>query len=92
MTQAQLQQLVRLSVWKDQQQPWAVHAISLLLQDTLSADKQYHQHQQEQQQRTPNEEDAEDSLDDDASFIESDQNSEIEMEMAGSSDCKYNCC
>lgn len=32
VTIAQLQQLVRLSVWNDQQHPWAVHAITCLLQ------------------------------------------------------------
>jgi len=32
VTTAQLEQLVRLSVWNDQQQPWAVHAITCLLQ------------------------------------------------------------
>lgn len=32
VTTAQLEQLIRLSVWNDQQQPWAVHAITCLLQ------------------------------------------------------------
>lgn len=41
ITQPQLQQLVRLTVWKDQQQPWTVHAITCLLQDLLEADKQF---------------------------------------------------
>ncbi|KQS39320.1 uncharacterized protein Dere_GG17289, isoform B [Drosophila erecta] len=41
VTTAQLEQLVRLSVWNDQQQPWAVHAITCLLQDLLDADKQF---------------------------------------------------
>ncbi|XP_070142867.1 dual E2 ubiquitin-conjugating enzyme/E3 ubiquitin-protein ligase BIRC6 isoform X3 [Drosophila kikkawai] len=39
VTSAQLEQLIRLSVWNDQQQPWAVHAITCLLQDLLDADK-----------------------------------------------------
>ncbi|XP_055907013.1 baculoviral IAP repeat-containing protein 6 isoform X1 [Eupeodes corollae] len=37
----QLEQLVRLAVWNDQQQPWAVHAITCLLQDLLDADKHF---------------------------------------------------
>ncbi|XP_068153762.1 baculoviral IAP repeat-containing protein 6 isoform X3 [Drosophila tropicalis] len=41
VTSAQLEQLIRLAVWNDQQQPWAVHAITCLLQDLLDADKQY---------------------------------------------------
>lgn len=41
ITYTQLQQLVRLTVWKDQQQPWTVHAITCLLQDIVEADKQY---------------------------------------------------
>ncbi|XP_017867094.1 PREDICTED: baculoviral IAP repeat-containing protein 6 isoform X6 [Drosophila arizonae] len=41
VTTAQLEQLIRLAVWNDQQQPWAVHAITCLLQDLLDADKQY---------------------------------------------------
>lgn len=41
MTTKQLQQLIRIAVWKDQQQPWAVHAITCLLQDVLEADKNY---------------------------------------------------
>lgn len=32
ITMPQLQQLVRLAVWRDQQQPWTVHAITCLLQ------------------------------------------------------------
>lgn len=32
VTTAQLEQLIRLAVWNDQQQPWAVHAITCLLQ------------------------------------------------------------
>jgi len=32
---------VRLAVWEDQQQPWAIHAITCLLQDILEADKNY---------------------------------------------------
>lgn len=43
MTTSQLQQLIRIAVWKDQQQPWAVHAITCLLQDILEADKIYKQ-------------------------------------------------
>lgn len=34
-------QLLRIAVWENQQQPWAVHAISCLLQDILDADKNY---------------------------------------------------
>lgn len=41
LTKQQLQQLIRLIVWKDQQQPWTVHAITCLLQDMLDADKQF---------------------------------------------------
>ncbi|XP_064535866.1 baculoviral IAP repeat-containing protein 6 isoform X5 [Drosophila montana] len=41
VTTTQLEQLIRLAVWNDQQQPWAVHAITCLLQDLLDADKQY---------------------------------------------------
>lgn len=41
ITTTQLQQLVRLAVWKDQQQPWAVHAITCLLQGILEADKNF---------------------------------------------------
>lgn len=41
MTSCQLQQLIRIAVWKDQQQPWAVHAITCLLQDILEADKNF---------------------------------------------------
>lgn len=84
VTQSQLQQLVRLSVWKDQQQPWAVHAITCLLQDTLEADKQYQQHRQE-----PDEE-LDDQLDDEMSpLIDGDNNGEAasnDVEMAGPSD------
>lgn len=43
MTTSQLQQLIRIAVWKDQQHPWAVHAITCLLQDILDADKHYKQ-------------------------------------------------
>lgn len=32
VTTQQLEQLIRLAVWNDQQQPWAVHAITCLLQ------------------------------------------------------------
>lgn len=85
VTQAQLQQLVRLSVWKDQQQPWAVHAITCLLQDTLNADKQYHQHQQQ----PPTDEEIEDLLDDEMAVNDSDNYSEMDMEMAGPVECKY---
>ncbi|XP_036324883.1 baculoviral IAP repeat-containing protein 6 isoform X2 [Rhagoletis pomonella] len=41
ITTAQLEQLIRLAVWNDQQQPWAVHAITCLLQDLLDADKHF---------------------------------------------------
>ncbi|XP_037945587.1 baculoviral IAP repeat-containing protein 6-like isoform X2 [Teleopsis dalmanni] len=41
VTTTQLEQLIRLAVWNDQQQPWAVHAITCLLQDLLDADKHY---------------------------------------------------
>lgn len=41
ITMPQLQQLVRLAVWRDQQQPWAVHAITCLLQDILDADRNF---------------------------------------------------
>lgn len=44
ITTTQLHELVRLSVWKDQQQPWAVHAITCLLQDILEADKNFRHH------------------------------------------------
>ncbi|KAL9897854.1 dual E2 ubiquitin-conjugating enzyme/E3 ubiquitin-protein ligase BIRC6-like isoform 3-T4 [Glossina fuscipes fuscipes] len=37
----QLEQLIRLAVWNDQHQPWAVHAITCLLQDLLDADKHF---------------------------------------------------
>lgn len=72
-------------MWKDQQQPWAVHAITCLLQDTLNADKLYHQNQQQ----PPTDEDTEDSLDDEMAVIDSDNCSEIEMEMAGPVECMY---
>lgn len=39
MTTTQLLQLVQIAVWENQQQPWAVHAITCLLQDILAADK-----------------------------------------------------
>lgn len=41
ITQQQLLQLIRITVWDNQQQPWAVHAVSCLLQDILDADKNY---------------------------------------------------
>ncbi|XP_067616443.1 baculoviral IAP repeat-containing protein 6 isoform X2 [Eurosta solidaginis] len=41
ITTSQLEQLIRLAVWNDQQQPWAVHAITCLLQDLLDADKHF---------------------------------------------------
>ncbi|XP_054081324.1 baculoviral IAP repeat-containing protein 6 isoform X3 [Zeugodacus cucurbitae] len=41
ITTTQLEQLIRQAVWNDQQQPWAVHAITCLLQDLLDADKQF---------------------------------------------------
>lgn len=41
ITSDQLLQLLRIAVWENQQQPWAVHAISCLLQDILDADKHY---------------------------------------------------
>lgn len=41
ITTQQLLQLVRIAVWENQQQPWAVHAITCLLQDVLEADKNY---------------------------------------------------
>ncbi|XP_053681780.1 baculoviral IAP repeat-containing protein 6 isoform X2 [Sabethes cyaneus] len=41
ITTNQLLQLVRIAVWENQQQPWAVHAITCLLQDVLEADKSY---------------------------------------------------
>uniref|UniRef100_A0A336MXH4 CSON002646 protein n=1 Tax=Culicoides sonorensis TaxID=179676 RepID=A0A336MXH4_CULSO len=41
ITSNQLLQLLRIAVWENQQQPWAVHAISCLLQDILDADKNY---------------------------------------------------
>lgn len=39
MTTAQLLQLIRIAVWENQQHPWAVHAITCLLQDILEADQ-----------------------------------------------------
>ncbi|XP_055591797.1 baculoviral IAP repeat-containing protein 6-like isoform X1 [Uranotaenia lowii] len=41
ITTNQLLQLVRIAVWENQQQPWAVHAITCLLQDILEADKNF---------------------------------------------------
>jgi baculoviral IAP repeat-containing protein 6 (apollon) len=41
MTTTQLLQLVRIAVWENQQHPWAVHAITCLLQDILEADRSY---------------------------------------------------
>ncbi|KAL5282756.1 BIRC6 family protein [Megaselia abdita] len=41
ITSSQLEQLIRLAVWNDQQQPWAIHAITCLLEDLLDADKNY---------------------------------------------------
>uniref|UniRef100_A0A182SGI6 Uncharacterized protein n=1 Tax=Anopheles maculatus TaxID=74869 RepID=A0A182SGI6_9DIPT len=41
ITTNQLLQLVRIAVWENQQQPWAVHAITCLLQDVLEADKSF---------------------------------------------------
>lgn len=41
ITQQQLLQLIRITVWDNTQQPWAVHAVSCLLQDILDADKNY---------------------------------------------------
>lgn len=41
MTTKQLLQLVRIAVWENQQHPWAVHAITCLLQDILEADRSY---------------------------------------------------
>uniref|UniRef100_W8AIN7 Dual E2 ubiquitin-conjugating enzyme/E3 ubiquitin-protein ligase BIRC6 n=1 Tax=Ceratitis capitata TaxID=7213 RepID=W8AIN7_CERCA len=41
ITTTQLEQLIRQAVWNDQQQPWAVHAITCLLQDLLDADKHF---------------------------------------------------
>lgn len=32
----QLEHLIRMAVWNDQQQPWAVHAITCLLQVRIS--------------------------------------------------------
>lgn len=41
VTSSQLEQLIRLAVWNDQQQPWAIHAITCLLEDLLDADKNF---------------------------------------------------
>lgn len=41
ITTNQLLQLIRIAVWENQQQPWAVHAITCLLQDVLEADKSF---------------------------------------------------
>ncbi|XP_055678934.1 baculoviral IAP repeat-containing protein 6 isoform X2 [Lutzomyia longipalpis] len=41
ITAAQLQQLIRIAVWEDQQQPWAIHAITCLLQDILETDRNF---------------------------------------------------
>ncbi|CAG9807884.1 unnamed protein product [Chironomus riparius] len=41
ITVQQLLQLVRLAVWENQQNSWAVHAITCLLQDILEADRSY---------------------------------------------------
>lgn len=41
MTTKQLLQLARIAVWENQQHPWAVHAITCLLQDILEADRSY---------------------------------------------------
>jgi baculoviral IAP repeat-containing protein 6 (apollon) len=41
MTTQQLLQLTRIAVWENQQHPWAVHAITCLLQDILEADRSY---------------------------------------------------
>ncbi|GAB0094178.1 Baculoviral IAP repeat-containing protein 6 [Sergentomyia squamirostris] len=41
ITPAQLQQLIRIAVWEDQQQPWAIHAITCLLQDILETDRNF---------------------------------------------------
>ena len=41
MTTQQLLQLARIAVWENQQHPWAVHAITCLLQDILEADRSY---------------------------------------------------
>ncbi|KAM7359256.1 BIR repeat containing ubiquitin-conjugating enzyme isoform 2-T2 [Cochliomyia hominivorax] len=37
----QLEHLIRMAVWNDQQQPWTVHAITCLLQDLLDADRHF---------------------------------------------------
>lgn len=41
MTTQQLLKLARIAVWENQQHPWAVHAITCLLQDILEADRSY---------------------------------------------------
>ncbi|KAG5670331.1 hypothetical protein PVAND_000606 [Polypedilum vanderplanki] len=41
ITVEQLLQLVRIAVWENQQNSWAVHAITCLLQDILEADRSY---------------------------------------------------
>ncbi|XP_037827973.1 baculoviral IAP repeat-containing protein 6 isoform X2 [Lucilia sericata] len=41
ITVNQLEHLIRMAVWNDQQQPWAVHAITCLLQDLLDADRHF---------------------------------------------------
>lgn len=41
MTTQQLLQLIRISVWENQQHPWTVHAITCLLQDILEADRNF---------------------------------------------------
>lgn len=41
ITVQQLLQLVRIAVWENQQNSWAVHAITCLLQDILEADRSY---------------------------------------------------
>uniref|UniRef100_A0A2M4B0Q4 Putative secreted protein n=1 Tax=Anopheles triannulatus TaxID=58253 RepID=A0A2M4B0Q4_9DIPT len=41
ITTDQLLQLVRIAVWENPHQPWAVHAITCLLQDVLEADKSF---------------------------------------------------
>lgn len=41
ITVQQLLQLVRIAVWENQQNSWATHAITCLLQDILEADRSY---------------------------------------------------
>lgn len=41
ITVEQLLQIVRIAVWENQQNSWAVHAITCLLQDILEADRSY---------------------------------------------------